>query len=237
MQVIARLLRTLLALVLMLALAGAGALWLGLVPPQYNPLAPLSLDGPPGTFLDFQLAALQRDPVQCRQALKPPHLDATAVPDEPLKDGCGVRNGVRFATVGGAALGVERITCELAAAIDLWVENEVQPAALAMFGKRVTAIEDMGTYSCRNIIGSKLLSSRRSQHATANAIDVAGFTLDGGKKISVLKDWSGSGPEAEFLHRIHREGCHYFRVALSPNYNPEHKNHFHFDRGLGWVCR
>lgn len=237
MQVIARLLRTLLALVLMLALAGVGALWFGLVPPQYNPLAPLSLDSPPGTFLDLQLAALQRDPVHCQQALRPPHLDASPVPDEPLKDGCGVRNSVKFATVGGVALGVDKITCELAAAVDLWVETAVQPAALAMFGKRVTAIEDMGTFSCRNIIGSKLLTNRRSQHATANAIDIAGFTLEGGKKISVLKDWPGTGPEADFLHRVHHEGCRFFRVALSPNYNPEHKNHFHFDRGLGWVCR
>lgn len=237
MGFLARIVRLAFALILMAALSLAGALYFGLVPQRYSPFAPLSLEEPPGWFLDLQLAALGRDPAGCRAALKMPHIDAAPVVDDVLKDGCGVVNGVRFGNVGGVSLGVEKVTCEVAAALTLWVEHAVQPAALATFGKRVTGIEDMGTYSCRNIIGSKVFSNRRSQHATANAIDIGGFTLEGGKRISVLKDWSGKGPEAAFLHKVHAEGCHYFRVALGPNYNLQHKNHFHFDRGLGWVCR
>lgn len=237
MRFIGWLFRVIVALCLMAVLAGAGALWFGLVPQRYSPFAPLSLESPPGLFLDFQLAALGRDPAQCRAALKMPHIDAAAIPDIPIKDGCGIRNAVRFANAGGAQLSIDKLTCEAAAAVTLWIEHEVQPAAQAMFGKRVTAIDDMGTYDCRNIVGNSYFKNRRSQHATANAIDIGGFTLEGGKRISVLKDWSGTGPEAQFLHKVHNEACHYFRVALSPNYNAAHKNHLHLDRGLGWVCR
>ena len=49
---------------------------------------------------------------------------------------------------------LEQLTCEAAAALALWVEHEVQPLAVSTFGSRVAGIEDMGTYSCRNMIGN-----------------------------------------------------------------------------------
>jgi hypothetical protein len=77
----------------------------------------------------------------------------------------------------------------------------------------------------------------RSQHATANAIDISGFTLDGGRQISILRDWTSKGPEAAFLKEVHHRACRYFRVALGPEYNAAHKNHFHFDRGAFSRCK
>ncbi len=227
----------LIVLVFLIAAAAAGSFWLGLVPQRYSPFAPISFETDPGFFVDAKLAVLRRDAGLCQAALKEPHIDAAAVPDVPVKNGCGLVNGVKFSTAGGVKIGVDKLTCEMAAALTLWIEHDVQPAAVAAFGKRVAAIEDLGTYDCRNIVGSRFFANRRSQHATANAIDLAAFTLEDGHKISILKDWSGSGPEADFLHAIHAKSCRYFRAALGPRYNVAHKNHFHFDRGLGWVCR
>lgn len=227
----------LLALLLTLATAFAGAFWFGLVPQSLSPFPRLSLDNGPTWFLDPRLAVLRRDPALCQSILKPPHIDAVALRDVPMKNGCGVINAVRMSSAGGARLGADKITCEMAAALALWVEYEVQPAALSAFGKRVSSIEDMGTYDCRNIIGSKIFSSRRSQHATANAIDISAFTLEDGKRISILKDWKGKDAEATFLRTIHAKACRYFRVAIGPEYNDYHRNHFHLDRGLGWLCR
>ena len=85
--------------------------------------------------------------------------------------------------------------------------------------------------------GNKLWASHRSQHATANAIDIAGFTLDGGRVIKVLKDWKGDGPGARFLHDVHASACRYFRAALSPEFNEAHASHLHLDRGLYRSCR
>ena len=73
--------------------------------------------------------------------------------------------------------------------------------------------------------------------ATANAIDISGFRLASGERISVLRDWRGKGKKAEFLRAVHSGACSYFRVALSPEFNPAHRDHFHFVRGSLRTCR
>lgn len=226
-----------LLLILILAAAVSAAFWLGLVPQRYSPFPPLTLDARPGMFLDSQLAVMRRDTALCQAALKAPYIDASAIPDKPYKDRCGWRNAVRVTSAAGANISVEPLTCEMAAALALWVEYGLQPAAVEILGSRVASIQDMGTYDCRNIIGNPLWGDMRSEHAKANAVDIAGFTLADGRKISVLKNWKSTGPESRFLREVHRRACRYFRVALSPDFNAAHENHFHFDRGLLWRCR
>jgi hypothetical protein len=225
-------------LVLLVALAIIAAFWFGLVPQRLSPFSPISLETRQW-FVEPRLSSLRHDPELCQSVLKAPHIDATAIPDSPIKNGCGWTNAVRFSTTGGAKIGVNPLTCEMAAAVTLWVEHEVQPLAMEMFGKRVVALGDMGTYDCRNIVGSRnpFLKDMRSEHAKANALDISGFTLEDGRNINVLRDWSDKGPEGRFLHEAHRRACRYFRVTLGPEANEAHKNHFHFDRGLLWTCK
>jgi hypothetical protein len=113
----------------------------------------------------------------------------------------------------------------------------VQPLALAVFGSRVAALQDMGTYSCRNIVGNEPWAKMRRQHALANALDIGGFRLEDGRQISVAKDWKGKGPEARFLRAAHERACRYFRVAIGPDFNPAHANHLHYDRGIFKTCK
>jgi hypothetical protein len=85
------------------------------------------------------------------------------------------------------------------------------------------------------------LFARRSQHASANAVDISGFTLGDGRQITVAKGWndagSPAGDSAKFLRAIHQGACRYFRVALSPAFNSAHHDHFHLDRGPLQRCR
>jgi hypothetical protein len=226
-------------LLLLLLLSGTtlAAMRFGFLPQRFSPFPPISLDTRPDWFIDTRLAALHRDKPLCDAVLKAPHIDAVRLPDQPYKDGCGWQNAVKFSSVGGARLGAESLTCEMSAALALWIEHDVQPLAQEAFGQRVASIGDMGIYSCRNILGNALMKNIRSQHATANAIDISGFTLEGGKQISVLRDWSGKGPESRFLKDVHGRACRYFRVALGPDYNAAHKNHFHLDRGAFSRCK
>jgi hypothetical protein len=224
-------------LLLVIAVGAFGAFWFGLVPQRYSPFSPLSLEGPPGFFVDAKLSALRFDPALCQAVLKEPHIDAVPLPDSPIKNGCGWTNAVRFTGTGGAKIGVNPLTCEMAAAVTLWVEQEVQPLAQQMFGTTVTGLGDMGSYDCRNIVGNPIWKGLRSQHATANALDISGFTFADGRQISVLKDWKDKGPDGDFLREVKRRSCRYFRVSLGPEFNPAHSNHFHFDRGLMWTCR
>jgi hypothetical protein len=227
-------LRTLLAVLVLFALFAA--FWFGMVPQRYSPFAAISLEERPSWFVDFRLAALRRDPELCRAVLREPHIAATPIPDNAIRNGCGWVNAVRLSTVGGAELGAAQLTCEAAAALALWVEYEVQPLALAAFGARVTGLEDMGTYSCRNIIGNEKSAHMRSQHALANAVDIGGFNLENGHQISIAKAWKGHDREARFLHAAHEGACRYFRVAIGPDYNRAHWNHFHLDRGIFTRC-
>jgi len=229
------LLRILLAVLVLAALFGA--FWFGLVPQRYSPFAPISLAERPSWFVDFRLAALRRDPELCRVVLRQPHIVATPIPDREIHNGCGWTNAVRVGTVGGAELGAAQLTCEAAAALALWVEYEVQPLALSAFGSRVVGLEDMGTYSCRNIIGNRKWAQMRSQHALANAVDIGGFKLENGQTISVARSWKGHDREARFLHNVHARACRYFRVAIGPDFNTAHWNHFHLDRGIFTRCQ
>lgn len=218
---------------LLLAAAAAAAFWMGLVPQRYSPLSPLSLEKSDQWFIDWKLATLRQDRRLCRSLLKSPHIDAKPIPDNPPKDDCGWTNSVRFSALGKAEVKVAPLTCEMASALILWVNHEVQPAAMAAFGAPVESIRHLGSYSCRNIEGKH----QRSEHASANAIDISGFTLAGGTQISIRRHWNGGEVKGKFLRHVHRRACRYFRVTLSPSYNAAHADHFHFDRGIFRHCR
>ncbi|HRY05521.1 MAG TPA: extensin family protein [Hyphomicrobiaceae bacterium] len=224
-------------LFMLVTASGALALWFGMVPRWINPLPRLDLSTARPWFVDFRLAALRRDHQLCAATLTQPHIYARSVDDKPIENGCGWENAVRISAVGGASLPVGTITCEMAAGLALWIAHDVQPLAQRLFGSPIKRVEHMGGYACRNIIGSKVLKEFRSQHARANAIDIAGFQLADGRQIRIARDWKGGDTESRFLKQAHRTACRYFRVALSPDFNAAHHDHFHFDRGPFVTCR
>lgn len=115
----------------------------------------------------------------------------------------------------------------------------VQPAASELLHGRVSRVDDLGSYACRRINGDP--DRGMSEHATANAIDVAGFRLNDGRRISVARDWA-KGARGVFLHRVRDGGCRVFATTLSPDFNAAHRDHLHLDeadRGVfaGQACR
>jgi hypothetical protein len=229
---VAALAKILLGLLLLMG-AAAAVLWMGLLTNALSPLGPLSLEKQDQWFVDAKLAALRFDPALCRAVLDRRFVDAASKPDRPLQEDCGWTNSVEFTEIGGVKLPVYVLTCEMTAALALWIRHEVQPAAKSLLGSSVAKIDHFGTYSCRNVAGRQW----RSQHAAANAIDVSGFTLEDSRTISVLRHWQGNSSESRFLRRVHDGACRYFRLTLGPAYNAAHADHFHVDRGLYWGCR
>jgi hypothetical protein len=214
-----------------------------------SPLPAIDLSSGSGWFIDWRLAALAHSSDLCVALFTGPHARATPVPDHPIgSDDCGYVNAFSVQEVGGASVSLTPLSCQATAALALWVEYVVQPEAERLLGSRVVSLGDMGTYSCRDIRGgaardrlNKILrqfdpSLVRSQHATANAVDVASFRLANGETVSVQGDWHDKGPRGEFLRRVHNGACNYFRVTLGPEYNKLHENHFHLDRGPGRIC-
>ncbi|WP_394835281.1 extensin family protein [Pendulispora rubella] len=203
----------------------------GWVPAAVSPVPSLDLEAPSDWFVDWQLAALKRDRMACERILRQPWVDATPVADRPLEGGCGWENAVRFSKMGDVSISVDRLSCEEAGAFALWIARDVQPLAESFLGRRVRSIGHMGTYACRNVVGTRFGGFLRSEHASANAIDIGSFTLADGRTVSVAKHWGGDGPESRFLHAVHDGACRYFRVVLGPDYNAAHRDHFHLDRG------
>jgi hypothetical protein len=72
-------------------------------------------------------------------------------------------------------------------------------------------------------------SSHISEHAYGNALDVAGFILADGRKITVKNGWRGTPEEQGFLHDVQLAACNTFTTVLAPGYNAAHYDHIHVD--------
>ena len=223
----------------LLILGGGFALgvWRGwvLFPAEWNPWAPLDVRASPNLLTRFKLGRLQDDPALCDEVLKTSGLRVSHQADSPADAACPLRNVLR---VQGADVGLSSsflASCPLAVAFALFERHSLQPAAQAVFGQAVTRVDHLGSFACRNIYNRA--EGRLSQHASANALDIAGFRLADGRSISVLRDWPGQGDSARFLRQVREGACHDFNVVLSPDYNAAHRNHFHLDMGRWGVCR
>lgn len=120
-----------------------------------------------------------------------------------------------------------KLACPLVSALDRWVSDGVQPAALHWFNSPVATIHQIGSYSCRRMNGAG--GHGISEHAFGNALDIAGFTLADGRKITVKDGWRGTPEEQGFLRDVHLYACETFVTVLGPGYNAAHYNHFHVD--------
>lgn len=212
--------------------------------PQDLPWTPLDLGETPGLFTRTKLTALTRDFPRCRALLDRAGVRYVTLPKLEAGAHCGYADGVRL-TAGGArttrfAPGDLGLACPVAASMAMLEWTSIQPAAERHFKSRVRTIEHFGSYNCRRMYGRD--AGDWSQHATADAIDLSGFVLDDGTRISVVRDWTGGGPKAAFLRDVRDGACALFATTLSPDYNAAHRDHFHLDHadrgGMRWrACR
>ncbi|MFC7689888.1 extensin family protein [Paeniroseomonas aquatica] len=117
----------------------------------------------------------------------------------------------------------------------LFERNTLQPAAQRHLGSPVAGLRHLGSHACRNVNHAE--AGRRSQHATANAIDVAGFVLQDRREVQLAQGWSGAPAEAAFLRAVRDGACRWFNGVFGPDYNAAHRDHFHLDMGPWRSCR
>jgi hypothetical protein len=189
-----------------------------------------------GSLADAQgLARLQTDKQACHDALAAAGVEFAQLPAIRATGGCGFGEAVivRASLSEWKAPEVLPMACDLAARLHLWERHVVIPAAEKYLGSPVVEIEAFGSFQCRRVSGEKHLS----QHAFAKAADIAAFKLADGRRVSVLDDYYSKGAKGDFLREIQGRACDLFDVTLGPNYNDEHKNHFHLDVGGEHACR
>ncbi len=119
------------------------------------------------------------------------------------------------------------LACPIVSALDRWLADSVQPAAMRWFGARVVEIRQISAYSCRGMNGNS--RAHISEHAFGNALDIAGFTLADGRQISVKDGWKGLPEEQGFLRDVQAAACQQFTTVLAPGSNVYHYDHIHVD--------
>ncbi|WP_414713388.1 extensin family protein [Sphingomonas sp.] len=211
--------------------------------PQDSPFTPLDLTQPVGMFTGRKLASLGDSTAECHTLLFRAGIRYEALPPAG-SDQCAYDNAVRFRPGGALRIsypGRLDLACPVAAALAVWEGQVVQPAAERHLHSRVTRVDHFGSYSCRRMYGRS--TGDWSEHARANAIDVAGFRLTDGRRVSVVGDWNdGSPAEQAFLREVRDGACKLFATVLSPDYNAAHRDHLHLDQAargeMGWrACR
>ena len=147
---------------------------------------------------------------------------------------CGLTQPFMVGALAGDSVQLDSVAtldCPMVAALDEWVEKVVQPTARARFGQTVAQIDTMGSYSCRGM--NNQLGAKVSEHAFGNAIDIAGFRLADGRRITVVRDWThGDEQDQAFLRDVHAGACDTFTTVLGPGANVFHYNHIHVDLAM-----
>ena len=176
---------------------------------------------------------------QCLAALGATQAAFTPLPDKHFGGGCSNVNTVRLASVRGdygmlSLANLGPVTCPMANAFSGWARFGVDRAARQILGSPLATIETFGSYNCRNVAGT----SRRSAHSTADAIDVSGFVLADGRRITLTGNWSsGTQAERRFLRVVQQSACKRFGTVLGPEYNSAHRDHFHLEISGSNFCR
>ncbi|MFB0710134.1 extensin family protein [Buttiauxella noackiae] len=226
-------------IVMVIAIMAVVGFWLyQRLPAQYNPFAPLSIDDPPTPITRYKLHQMVNDPQACfallQQAQARGQINFRKSAD--TQGNCPLAGAVRVLDFGNVALSSSFLaSCSLALSSTMFIHQRVVPLAQSEIGSKLTRINHLGSFACRNIYNRE--GARRSEHAKADALDISGFSFANQQQISVLKDWRSTGKGSEYLHRVFENGCTFYGNALGPEYNAAHANHFHMGmRGYG-LCR
>ncbi|MDB5472680.1 MAG: Extensin family protein [Caulobacter sp.] len=201
--------------------------------PQDLPWKPFSMSHPVGLATRWKLARIGADPARCRQALDDAGLAFVEAPDQ-AQGFCSTANSLRLGDPTLRPRGPV-MRCDLALTYEVWRHHVVEPAARRTLGAELTRIEHVGTYACRTMYSQQ--GARPSNHATASALDVVGFRLQGGGHVSVRRDYRDPGPKGQFLREVKTGGCRLFGTTLTPDYNAAHADHYHLDMGRYRLCR
>ncbi len=220
------------------------------LPDRYNPWAPLDVYETPGFLTRFKMERALASPTACLAALGQTRMKYDVLPDRTTGPGCGFDNAVLLRSGPVRLQPAPALSCPMAVSFYMWERHVLQPAATRHLNQRVVALEHLGSYACRNINRGRSSGAmgdadmtNRSRHATANALDIAAFSLADGERVSIARDWPSGQPApaltpvGRFLREAHQGGCAMFRGVLGPEYNAAHKDHFHLETGGFRVCR
>jgi hypothetical protein len=197
---------------------------------------------PPPRVPGVSQPAASRQPIdapetrQCLADLRREEIGFHLLPDRTFEGGCMAIGAVQLTEIGTPVTNLGAMTCPVARQFARWTREALQPAAQQWLGAPVRRIESFGTYACRPV--NSQAGARLSEHAFANAVDIAAFQLADGRRITVLEGWNSEDERVrQFLRAAFQGGCRRFNIGIGPDGDAFHRDHFHFDMGRGPYCR
>jgi hypothetical protein len=180
-------------------------------PPDAKPDTAQAEPPKPDVWSEEEVIAALRE---CLRLLAPIAADVEVA--QPLKhEQCGAPAPVALKRIGSGAGKVEinppaTLNCAMVVSLHSWVEKTLQPAAQENLGSPIARLRNASGYACRARNGSPLNSDKLSEHAKANAIDIAGFVTADGRTVEVARFW---GPTARDLREAERIAAERARQA------------------------
>lgn len=170
-------------------------------------------------------ATMPADEIACRA-----RLDALGVRFEERKpesdvSGCALPWPIAVKTLG-TTIDIEPaalMDCAMAETAARFAVKVIEPAAKATYGEDLKSVSQASGYVCRPRNGTTKLS----EHAFGNALDIARFTLSKGTEIDV--EPAPDEKAAKFLADIRKAACGPFKTVLGPGSDADHARHLHLD--------
>ena len=158
-----------------------------------------------------------------------------AIPLPPIEEeGCGARSPLEVTAVfvDGRMVPLSNtatLSCGMAAVLPEWAAA-IDGYATARENSRLARLLVGTSYMCRPRNG--VAGSDTSEHGFANALDVVGFELEDGRRMSLPEGWADHEAAAgQLLRFAHGAACARFTTTLGPEANAVHEDHLHLDLG------
>lgn len=187
-----------------------------------------------GMLSGWPTSVLKVERAECLRRLKGLNVSFKTLAPIGGNNACGAAAPLDVNEIAGVAITPPgTFTCGLIEALHGWIASSVVPAAKQHLNKQVVGIHNASAYVCRRRNG--LASGKLSEHAKANALDIATLDFDDSSSINIKGDWSGirqlvgASAKGNFLKQIRRESCIHFTTVLGPGSDRYHGDHFHVD--------
>src|SRR5207253_313724 len=197
------------------------------------------------------LNAANVDPIACFEQLEASGARYRALPPQahPDRQGCGMPHGV---VVSRGPTGIAynpplAVDCSFAVELVVPIERVIQDEAQRELATSIVRIDTLGAYACVTKAGPYTTRYATkpaiSEHSFGLAVDLRDFVTKAGRIITVERDYERGNDQpraaaGRFLYgtawRLKRETN--LTHVLPPDFNADHRTHFHLDRGLpfGW---
>jgi hypothetical protein len=165
----------------------------------------------------------------CIDRIRALGVEFTEQPPLDVEGSCSVPHPLKVTNLGsGVSIGQDTIlNCAETESLARWMKDIVVPSATKLLGSPPNRIAQNSSYVCRTRYNDP--NEKISEHAHANAIDIASFSFAGRAPVGIGAANKEGTPEAHFEAEIRKGACTYFTTVLGPGSNAAHATHFHLD--------